>query len=98
MHTVALDPPIVVLTPGGASVVQMVVIDNVPADVDMSQTLSVTVGVSTVDVSTTVTVDNPRPVVSGAAADTAYALAFSAPVQDMSEPTRWTAKITYTPV
>jgi hypothetical protein len=97
MHTVTLDPTTVTVTPGGSPVVQVATIESVPVDMDVSQVLSFAVGATNVDISTTVTVDHPQPVASGTAADAAYTLAFATPVQDGTDPSKWTVEITYTP-
>lgn len=97
MHTVTLAPAAITITPGGPPVVQVATVENVPADFDVSQIISVAVGATNVDVNTTVTVDNPQPLASGTPADPAYTLSFASPVQDAVTPTTWTVEITYTP-
>lgn len=98
MHAVTLDPPAVTVTPGGSPVNQVATIENVPADLDVSQVLSFAVGSANVDVATTVTVDHPQPVASGVPADPAYTISFATPVQDPTTPTTWTVQVTYAPV
>jgi hypothetical protein len=98
MHTVTLNPTEVALQSGGSPVVQTATISGVPADFTVNQILSMAVGAANVDVATSITVDNPPPMVSGVPASTAYALSFATPVQDSATPSTWTVEITYTPV
>ena len=94
MHAVTLNPPSVELTAGGEPVEQVATITDVPPDTTVSQVMNVTVGGTVSQVETTVTVDNPNPVVDCVAASPSYALTVGLP-QQTSEPTTWTVKLTY---